>query len=81
MNRLSMAETAKHHWKARYPDDYALMVKHGELDEVALASADLTLMEMETLMLGGMTEHEAWEASRELFVLTKPDHGIKEDVA
>jgi hypothetical protein len=38
----------------------------------AIAAARLTIAEMKAQMLVGLTELEAWEASRELFVLTDP---------
>lgn len=72
MNVQELAVIALDHWK-RYPETYQAMKKAGQLQKEAEAAARLTLAEMETLMYrGAMTEHDAWEASRNIFILTDP---------
>lgn len=72
MTPLQIAAQAKQYWKETYPKAYAALQQRGMLEEEALAAAKLTLMEMETQQMGGMTEQEAWQASREFFVMANP---------
>ncbi|MDT0619895.1 hypothetical protein RM531_15590 [Salinisphaera sp. P385] len=72
MTQIEIAERAKAHWRIYLPNRYARLVSEGKLDREAMAAANLTLMEMETLKLGGANEWEAWEAARDIFVLVDP---------
>lgn len=72
MNERQITEIAKQHWLEEYPSGYRQLAKEGRLEKEAIAAAKLTLAEMEAQMLVGATEQEAWESSRELFVLTDP---------
>ena len=65
-----MAEIARDHWKKTNPAAFRKMVKNKDLEKESIAAAKLTLMEMKTLMRGGFTEEEAWQASRHLFILS-----------
>lgn len=73
-----MAALAREHW-AQYPETFRLMVKNKAVQKESEAAAKLTMMEMRTLMLGGATEAEAWEASRELFILVNPKNIYRPD--
>lgn len=68
-----MTALAKDHWKVTNPEVYRRMVDNNDLEKEAAAAARLTLMEMQTLMKGGLSETEAWQASRELFILATPE--------
>ena len=72
MTPLQIAAQAKQYWKETYPKAYAAMQQRGILEEEALAAANLTLMEMQANQEVGMTEQEAWQASREFFVMSNP---------
>lgn len=72
MTPMQIAAQAKQYWKETYPKAYAAMQEKGMVEEEALAAANLTLMEMKANMLIGMTEQEAWQASREYFVMKNP---------
>lgn len=74
-----MAQMAKAAWKVQGPETYQLMVSKGELEREALAAAELTQMEIDTLLKSGMTPQEAWEASRELFILRDPEENYRQD--
>lgn len=65
-----MAAIARDHWMKTNPSVFRKMVKNKDLEKESVAAAELTLMEMKTLMRGGMTEEEAWQASRHLFILS-----------
>lgn len=68
-----MAAIARDHWKKTNPTVFRKMVKNKDLEKESVAAAGLTLMEMKTLMRGGFTEEEAWQASRHLFILLDAD--------
>lgn len=68
MNLQQMAAQARDHWKQVNPKIYRRMVKNGDLERESEAAAKLTTREIETLMRGGMTEQEAWQESRHLFI-------------
>lgn len=83
MNIQQMAAQARDHWKRTNPKIYRWMVEDKALTAESEAAAKLTMMEMKTLMEGGMSEQEAWQASRELFIFRtkeqlemdyQPDH-------
>lgn len=68
MNIPQMAAQAREHWKVTNPEIYRQMVEDKALVECSEAAAKLTMREMKTLMLGGLTEQEAWQESRHLFI-------------
>ena len=78
MNIPEMAALARDHWKRENPKVYRQMVEDGALVEESEAAADLTLQEMKALMLVKMTEQEAWQASRHLFIFRTADE-LEED--
>lgn len=63
-----MAALAREHWKKVNPEIYRQMVEDEALEKESEAAAKLTMSEMKALMMIGMTEQEAWQASRELFI-------------
>ena len=72
-----IADMAIDHWQSVNPKLCKKMAKRGQLYTEAKAAAKLTLAEMETWMLGGSTEDEAWEASQDLFIFTDPATGYR----
>lgn len=69
MTLPEMAAQARQAWKEINPEVYREMVENQELEACSEAAARLTKREMDTLMTGtAMTEAEAWEASRHLFI-------------
>lgn len=70
MTTDEMAAIARDHWKKTNPAVFRKMVKNKDLEKESVAAAELTLMEMKTLMRGGLTEEEAWQASKHLFILS-----------
>ncbi len=68
-----MAAMAREHWKSVNPKVYQQMKKNKELVACSEAATRLTQREMQAQMLvNGNDEAKAWEASRELFILTDP---------
>lgn len=83
MNILQMAALARDHWKKTNPEIYRQMVEDKALIECSEAAARLTQREMDALMLLKVTEEEAWQGSRHLFIFRtkeqlaegyRPDH-------
>jgi hypothetical protein len=68
MNLKQMAAQAREHWKVTNPEIYRQMVEDKALEGESEAAAKLTMREIKTLMLGGLTEAEAWQESRHLFI-------------
>jgi hypothetical protein len=69
-----MAALARQAWKEANPEVYQALVAAGQLEAETEASAQLTKREMDTLMYKGiMTEADAWEASRQLFIFKTAD--------
>jgi len=68
MNIPQMAAMAREHWKVTNPKIYRQMVEDKALVGESEAAAKLTMREVQTLMLGGLTEQEAWQESRHLFI-------------
>jgi hypothetical protein len=59
-------------WKTYYPKETSQLEKKGTLQREAEASAELTQLEMDALMLVGQTEAEAWQQARTLWILNNP---------
>ena len=63
---------ARAHWKEFQPTLYSQLQKAGKLDaalqQAAQQAAQQTAEEMNELELSGMTEHEAWEMTREQYL-------------
>lgn len=70
MNLPEMTQIALNHWRTHWPKEYKALQDNGTLQKEAEASAKLTQMEMNANP--HLSEHERWEAARELFILTKP---------
>ena len=59
---------AKAHWKEFQPTLYGQLEKSGKLDAALQQAALQTAEEMNELEESGMTEHEAWEMTREQYL-------------
>ena len=59
---------AKAHWKEFQPTLYSQLEKSGKLDAALQMAAQQTAEEMNELEESGMTEHEAWEMTREQYL-------------
>ena len=68
MNIQQMAAQARQHWKETNPEIYRQMVEDNALEAESEAAAKLTMSEMKALMLIGMSQQEAWQESRHLFI-------------
>jgi hypothetical protein len=80
MNVIQIALMAKKHWVETDPEFMRKAGQHLDIQQEAESAARLTLREMETLMSSGLTESEAWQASRELFVFRDPKEVLEIEV-
>ena len=72
MTVKQIALMAKQHWLETDPEYMREVANILDLDREAEAAARLTLQEMETHLQSGLTEAEAWQASREIFIFNDP---------
>jgi len=68
MTTKQMAAQAREHWKVTNPEIYRQMIEDNALVESSEAAAKLTMREVEALKLIGMSQREAWQESRHLFI-------------
>ncbi len=55
----------REHWEEYLPAKFRELTDEGTLDQALLAAASLTRKEMDDLIAGGASTHEAWEQCRE----------------
>ena len=72
MTPQQIAVQAKQYWKEHYPESYRTLKQYNQLESEALATGKLTRQEMDAQRAVGLSELEAWIASREYFVLRDP---------
>lgn len=70
---------ALRHWKEYLPQMYAELVKEKRLEAELYKACELTWREMQAKMAEGATWDEAWEASRELYLLLPPEPETDEE--
>lgn len=71
MTPKAMAQTALNHWTRNYPQEIRNSPKTW-LQRQAEACAQLTRLEMDVLVAGGLDEKQAWTEARNLFCLKPP---------
>lgn len=80
MNVIQVAMMAKKHWYETDPEFMRKAERVVDVQQEAESAARLTLREMDALMSSGLTESEAWQASRELFVFRDPKEVLEIEV-
>lgn len=70
----SLMAQGREHWREFQPKRYKKLKAAGELESELKAAAELTLKAMATWREVGYTEHEAWAATRELYLIV-PEEG------
>lgn len=71
MTPKAMTQTTLNHWNSNYPKEVSSLPKDWLLRQ-ATACAELTRLEMDVLVAGGLQEEQAWAEARSLFCLTRP---------
>ena len=70
---------ARLHWQEHQPSLYAQLQKSGRLDAALQQAAQQTAREMDDLEQQGMTEHEAWEMTRESYLFPPEEQSQQEE--
>lgn len=65
----SLIEVGRQHWRVYLPEKFKALSEAGTLEAELKAAAELTIAEMDDLRTAGSQPHEAWEATRELFLI------------
>jgi len=60
-----MVALAREYWVTYLPARYQALLETGELPGALTAAAEMTLQAMQSLQAAGMSQWEAWEATRE----------------
>lgn len=68
---------AKAHWKEYQPTLYGQLEKSGKLNAALQMAAQQTAEEMNELEQSGMTEHEAWEMTRERYLFPPEEANLQ----
>lgn len=68
------AQMAKDHWKEYRPKEYAELERTGKLTEAVQEADERTGNEMAALIERGMTLDEAWEMTREKYILKREEN-------
>lgn len=71
MTPQAMAQTTLNHWTRNYLAEIQNLPRDWLLRQ-AQACAQLTQMEMDVLMAGGLQHEQAWAEARSLFCLAPP---------
>lgn len=64
---------ARAHWREHQPTRYRELEKAGKLEQALETAAQQTSLEMDQLEDSGMTFDEAWQATRETYLLPPPE--------
>lgn len=70
---------ARQHWKEHLPSLYAQLQKSGKLEAALQQAAQQTAVEMDDLEQQGMTEHEAWEMTRQSYLFPPEEQNGQEE--
>ncbi len=68
-------DIAKEHWKEFLPKKYAALEAQGQeaLYKALYQAAEMTGQQMDQLQASGLSHWEAWEMTREEYLLLKPE--------
>ena len=77
LSRNSMVGLAREYWQAYLPARYQRLHESGQLHEALTAAAEKTLQTMQRLHEAGMSQWEAWEATREIYLMLPKEPGVR----
>lgn len=81
MNLNSWINQAREHWKEHLPNRYKELKAKNQLGNALREAAERTHAEMSELEAAGMTTHEAWEATRELYLFPPQEQTEADEAA
>ena len=81
MNLQHWISQAREHWKEHLPNRYKELKAKNQLGNALRQAAEQTHAEMSELEASGMTTHEAWEATRELYLFPPQEQAEADEPA
>ena len=75
LSKSSMVAMGREYWKTCLPTQYQALLEAGKLDQALTTAAEMTLEAMQTLREAGLSQWEAWEATREDYLLLEKEIG------
>ena len=70
-----MVAMGREYWRSCLPTRYQALLDAGELERALTTAAEMTLKAMQSLRKAGFSEWEAWEATREDYLLLEKEIG------
>ena len=75
LSKSSMVAMGREYWRSCLPTRYQALLDAGELEQALTTAAEMTLKAMQSLRKAGFSEWEAWEATREDYLLLEKEIG------
>jgi hypothetical protein len=69
LSKNSMVALAREYWKVNLPTRFQALLEAGQLEQALTAAAEMTIEAMQSLRKAGFSVWEAWEATRERYLL------------
>lgn len=76
LNRFGLE--AKEHWREHLPKMFQKLQSEGMLEKALLFAQERTMQEMSALESLGMTPDEAWEATREKYLILREEPDLED---
>ena len=73
LSKSSMVAMGREYWRSCLPTRYQALLDAGELEQALTTAAEMTLKAMQSLRKAGFSEWEAWEATREDYLLLEKE--------
>jgi hypothetical protein len=75
LGKRSMVAMGREYWRSCLPTRYQALLEAGKLEQALTTAAEMTLEAMQSLRKAGFSEWEAWEVTREQYLLLEKEIG------
>src|SRR5258706_5308118 len=75
LSKSSMMAMGREYWRSCLPIRYQALLEAGKLEQALTSAAEMTLGAMQSLRKAGFSEWEAWEGTREQYLLLEQESG------
>ena len=75
LSKNSMVAIGREYWKTHLPTQYQVLLEAGQLEHALTTAAEMTLEAMQSLREAGISQWEAWETTRENYLLLPKELG------
>ncbi len=75
LSKSSMMAMGREYWRSCLPIRYQALLEAGKLEQALTSAAEMTLGAMQSLRKAGFSEWEAWEVTREQYLLLEKESG------